>query len=94
MGTSSPFPGMDPFLEDPVEWGGVHTWLLTSIGEQLTRAVAPNFSVKIEQHVYLMAPEETRPRQVVPDVYAAMPLISITRVLCRNRRYVRPLLFG
>lgn len=69
MGTTSPFPGMDPFLEDPAEWGGVHTWLLTSIGEQLTRAVAPNFSVKIEQHVSLMTENETRTRQVVPDVY-------------------------
>lgn len=25
MATISPFPGMDPFLEDPTEWGGVLT---------------------------------------------------------------------
>lgn len=69
MITSSPFPGMDPFLEDPTEWGGVHTWLLTSIGEQLARAVSPHFSIKIEQHVYLVTPDEARSQQIVPDVY-------------------------
>lgn len=69
MVRTSPFPGMDPFLEDPTEWGGVQTWLLTSIGEQLSRAVSPNFSVKIEQHVYLMSPDEARAQQIVPDVY-------------------------
>lgn len=68
MAATAPFPGMDPFLEDPTEWGGVHTWLLTSIGEQLSRAVSPNFSVKIEQHVYLMTPDEARAQQIVPDV--------------------------
>ena len=60
MTATAPFPGMDPFLEDPTEWGGVHTWLLTSIGEQVSRAVSPNFSVKIEQNVYLMTPDEAR----------------------------------
>lgn len=69
MSTSSPFPGMDPFLEDPTEWGGVHTWLLTAIGEQLARVVSPDFSVKIEQHVYLISPDELRAQQIVPDVY-------------------------
>jgi len=66
---SSPFSGMDPYLEDPTEWGGVHTRLINSISDQLAALVQPNFSVKIEQHVYLISPDETRTQQVVPDVY-------------------------
>ena len=69
MTTSSPFPGMDPFLEDPTEWGGVHLRLINSISDQLAALVQPNFSVKIEQHVYLITPEESRTQQIVPDVY-------------------------
>lgn len=69
MTATAPFPGMDPFLEDPTEWGGVHTRLMNSISDQIAALVQPNFSVKIEQHVYLMTPDEARTQQIVPDVY-------------------------
>jgi hypothetical protein len=65
----SPFPGMDPFLEDGAEWGGVHTWLMTTIGEQLGRLLPANFSIKIEQRVYLTADGSDETQQIVPDVY-------------------------
>lgn len=56
MMATAPFPGMDPFLENPAEWGGVYTRLMNSISDQLAALVQPNFLVKIEQHVYLMTP--------------------------------------
>ena len=31
----SPFPGMDPYLEDPVQWGGVHLRLIVCISTEL-----------------------------------------------------------
>jgi hypothetical protein len=34
----SPFPGMDPFLEDSAEWQSVHTRLITAVGDQLAGA--------------------------------------------------------
>lgn len=69
MRATSPFPGMDPFLEDPTEWGGVHTRLMNSISDQLAALVQPNFSVKIEQYVYLITADEARSQQIAPDVY-------------------------
>ncbi|HEX6386709.1 MAG TPA: DUF4058 family protein [Anaerolineae bacterium] len=66
----SPFPGMDPFLEEPTEWSEVHTWLITSISSQLSEVVLPNFLVRIEQRVYLTVPDDVESRQqIVPDVY-------------------------
>ena len=65
----SPFPGMDPFLEDSAEWGGVHTWLITAIGEQLASVVSPDFSVKIEQRVYIALPDDFQKYTIVPDLY-------------------------
>jgi Protein of unknown function (DUF4058) len=69
MTTASPFPGMDPFLEDPTEWDGVHIRLISSISDQLTRRVQLNFSVKIEAHTYLITSEESRAQQIVSDGY-------------------------
>lgn len=57
----SPFPGMDPFLEDSAEWGGVHARLINSISDQLLSLIPNNFSVKIEQRVYLNDIDYTAP---------------------------------
>lgn len=66
----SPFPGMDPFLEDPVEWSSVHARLIVSLSDLLAEAVSPDFVVKIEQRVYLTAPDDVESRQqIIPDVY-------------------------
>jgi len=48
----SPFPGMDPYLERPDRWSGVHTRLIAVIGEMLARQVAPRFFVDSEDNVY------------------------------------------
>ena len=67
---NSPFPGMDPFLEDTVEWSTVHAWLITEMSSQLAEAVSPNFFVRIEQRVYIVSSDDPLNRQqIVPDVY-------------------------
>jgi hypothetical protein len=68
MKDTSPFPGMDPYLEDPAEWSTVHTLLISAIGEQLVQQVRPHYSVKIEQRVYILTPDEQRDYAIVPDV--------------------------
>lgn len=67
----SPFPGMDPYLEDPLEWPGVHTNLIVAIQELLAPQVAPHYVVRIEQRVHISSPEDPRRRAIVPDVYIA-----------------------
>lgn len=64
----SPFPGMDPFLEDTAEWGGVHARLINSISDQLISLIPSNFSVKIDQRLYLIDGSDDS-QQIVPDVY-------------------------
>ncbi len=66
----SPFPGMDPFLEEPTRWGGVHSTLINSIRDQLADAVSPHFIVDIEERVYITTLEtDPEKRPIVPDVY-------------------------
>jgi hypothetical protein len=64
----SPFPGMDPFLEDSAEWESVHSWLIAVVAEQLAKQVAPNFTVRMEQRVYLLTPDDDK-SFIEPDVY-------------------------
>jgi len=52
----SPFPGMDPYLEDPIGWPGVHHLLLSSIHELLASAVGPSYVVRVEERVYVTDP--------------------------------------
>jgi hypothetical protein len=49
-----PFPGMDPWLEHPARWLGVHNSLITAIRDELASKVAPRYYVDIEQQTYLV----------------------------------------
>lgn len=65
----SPFPGMDPFLEDPAKWGGVHQRLIVSISDYLGDVLSPHFVAWIEERVYIIRPDELERGVIVPDVY-------------------------
>lgn len=54
----SPFPGMDPYLENPAIWSSVHHRLITYVGDYLASQVAPHFLVDIEERVYITHPTE------------------------------------
>ena len=66
----SPFPGMNPYLEQPSVWQDFHQRLVTHISEALTGQVRPQFSVKIEESVFIHEPaaDERGRRLARPDV--------------------------
>lgn len=65
----SPFPAMDPYLEQQARWSGVHSGLIAVLREALTRQVAPVYFVDSEDHVYLL-PADDRARSVMrPDIF-------------------------
>jgi Protein of unknown function (DUF4058) len=69
----SPFPGMDPYLEKPSRWPGVHHNFITVAQGLLTSQLRPKYLVRIEERVYI-ADEHDDPRQRqmrVPDVEVA-----------------------
>lgn len=55
---ASPFPGMDPYLEEPTRWPGVHTRLLTLIADTLAPQLAPTYTVVIKERVYIATPDD------------------------------------
>ncbi|HIK44304.1 MAG TPA: DUF4058 family protein, partial [Leptolyngbyaceae cyanobacterium M65_K2018_010] len=54
----SPFPGMDPYLEDPTLWAGVHQRLIVAIANALAPQLRPKYIVAVEERVYETVGEE------------------------------------
>lgn len=48
----TPFPGMDPYLEQSWLWPGVHLHLITSIADALAPLVRPRYFVSVAERVY------------------------------------------
>ena len=65
---ASPFPGMDPYLEDPATWTGVHAAILAALFEQIGPAVRPKYAVRFEERVFVTDDDDPGYRLVIPDV--------------------------
>ena len=65
----SPFPGMDPYLEDPALWPDVHANLIVTFQELLNQTIRPKYVARVEARVY-MVPEDDPEREFwkIPDV--------------------------
>ena len=59
----SPFPGMNPYIEQPAAWSDFHTRFMTFAAEMIAAQVEPRYFVKIEEHLFLheRSADERRP---------------------------------
>lgn len=48
----SPFPGMNPYFEDPELWPGVHHWLIIEIANALNRQLSDKYVVAVNVQMY------------------------------------------
>lgn len=64
----SPFPGMDPYLEDPVFWPDVHHELMSVLRAMLNEQIRPRYVVRIEERVYVSDELDPGRHVLVPDV--------------------------
>ena len=52
----TPFPGMDPYLERPNLWHGLHNRLIAAIADELGPLLRPRYFVAVEERSYLADP--------------------------------------
>ncbi len=64
----SPFPGMDPFLEDADHWRGFHNLLAAEILRRLNPLLVPKYYADIEVHEALEDVVIGRTHHIYPDV--------------------------
>ncbi len=69
----SPFPGMNPYLEDPQLWPEVHSRLVVAIADVLNPQVMPKYRVAVERRVYEMVNGES--------VTVGIPDVTVSRSL-------------
>jgi Protein of unknown function (DUF4058) len=55
----SPFPGMNPYLEHPEVWPGVHHWLIIEIARFLSPKLRPKYRVAVEVRMYETSSENS-----------------------------------
>lgn len=49
---------MDPYLEDPAFWGGVHTRLINTISTALNRNLPEGYYAEIDEYIWLQTEED------------------------------------
>jgi len=60
----SPFPGMDPYLQQAARWPDVHQRLITYIADTLQPQVRPRYHARMGERMYVLQP----PQAMYPDV--------------------------
>jgi hypothetical protein len=60
----TPFPGMDPYLEHPTLWPGVHARLMIALANRLRPLIRPRYVASVEERLVIEEQQEHR----IPDV--------------------------
>jgi len=64
----SPFPGMDPYLERPALWPGLHVATITHLQADLNARLLPHYIAQIETRVYVMRDDDPARNLFIPDM--------------------------
>lgn len=84
----SPFPGMNPYLENPALWAEVHHRLISSIAITLGPSLRPKYRVAIEKRTYLSEAEEVREGySEIREVATGRVVTSIEVLSPKNKRF-------
>ena len=65
---ASPFPGMDPYLENPAHWSDFHVRFINYWCEALMAALPAHYTARIGERVYLVEGPPPSQRRISPDV--------------------------
>src|SRR5947209_17985247 len=66
----SPFPGMDPYLEEPSLWPDFHGAMLYQMRAVLNAVLPERYVASVDRYVWLHEPDtDTRDRLGKPDVF-------------------------
>lgn len=63
----SPFPGMDPYIEQPAFWSSFHSRLIMALADTLAPQLRPRYYVEVETRTYTDTPDEGEVLVGIPD---------------------------
>ncbi len=58
----TPFPGLDPYLEDPAFWSDFHIEIIVALRSEIKRVLPPNYEARLDERIALVEldPAEAR----------------------------------
>ncbi|MFW6170331.1 MAG: DUF4058 family protein [Planctomycetota bacterium] len=74
------FPGMDPYLEDPAVFPGIHSRMVVYLADQIAALAQPRYIASTGERVYVEGPVD---HPIVPDIW-------LRRILSEGRRVTVP----
>lgn len=77
----SPFPGMDPYLEDPGGWPGVHDGLIAILREQLNQQLGPGYIADGGTTVYVLTAETLQQPNILIRNRLSRAVVAIIEIL-------------
>jgi Protein of unknown function (DUF4058) len=82
----SPFPGMNPFLEQDEVWHDFHERFLPHLAEIIGAQIASHYIVKIDEHVYIHEPSAERRTLLGRGDVLAVDVEGVSFLEIRDRR--------
>jgi hypothetical protein len=85
-----PFPGMDPYLEHPLLWEGLHARLVVAIANRSQPLLDPRYVASIEERVNVEELELHETRVETLDAYNEMKLVTLIEVVSPTNKWSGP----
>jgi hypothetical protein len=84
----SPFPGMNPYLEQPIFWSEFHSRLIVAMADALAPKLLPKYYIGVETRTYLgFADEELLKRYLEVRETKTDAVITVIEILSpKNKR--------
>lgn len=68
----SPFPGMDPYLEDPGYWPDFHHRFIDDLADSIAARLPDSYQARLDEDVNLVVVPEEEARRIRPDIAIAV----------------------
>src|SRR5215207_1088305 len=68
---ASPFPGMDPYLEDPAFWEGFHDVLITCCMFNIEQSLPDGYISNVKERAEVISVDDPAAKVYVPDIGVA-----------------------
>lgn len=77
----SPFPGMDPWLENPALWPDFHLTCIAEMKRDLNQRIAPRYVARADKRIYVSDDEDPgHPQMLIPDLHLSRDSSSKARI--------------
>jgi len=82
----SPFPGMNPYLENPELWSAVHSRLIVAIADVLADTISQDYRIEIEKRTYWSEEEISERYLEIREVQTGKVITAIEILSPKNKK--------